>query len=129
MFEFGDNLVKLRKSKGITQEELAEFVGVTKASVSKWETKQSMPDIGMLPLLSSYFDVSIDSLLGYHPKLSKEEIAQTYGELAGKFAKEPFEMVMKESEELVKQNSCLMVKSSYAGGGYPEKKCNLGKRM
>ncbi len=103
MFEFGDNLVKLRKSKGITQEELAEFVGVTKASVSKWETKQSMPDIGMLPLLSSYFDVSIDSLLGYHPKLSKEEIAQTYGELAGKFAKEPFEMVMKESEELVKQ--------------------------
>lgn len=103
MFEFGDNLVKLRKSKGITQEELAEFVGVTKASVSKWETKQSMPDIGMLPLLSSYFDVSIDSLLGYHPKLSKEEIEQTYGELAGKFAKEPFEMVMKESEELVKQ--------------------------
>lgn len=103
MFEFGDNLVKLRKSKGITQEELAEFVGVTKASVSKWETKQSMPDIGMLPLLSSYFDVSIDSLLGYHPKLSKEEIEQTYGELAEKFAKEPFEMVMKESEELVKQ--------------------------
>lgn len=103
MFEFGDNLVKLRKSKEITQEELAEFVGVTKASVSKWETKQSMPDIGMLPLLSSYFDVSIDSLLGYHPKLSKEEIEQTYGELAGKFAKEPFEMVMKESEELVKQ--------------------------
>lgn len=101
MFEFGDNLVKLRKSKGITQEQLAEFVGVTKASVSKWETKQSMPDIGVLPLLSSYFDVSIDSLLGYHPKLSKEEIEQIYGELAGKFAREPFEMAMKESEEVV----------------------------
>lgn len=103
MFEFGENLVRLRKSKGITQEQLAEFVGVTKASVSKWETKQSMPDIGMLPLLSSYFDVSIDSLLGYHPKLSKEEIDQIYGELVGKFAREPFEMVMKESEEVVKQ--------------------------
>ena len=38
-----------RREKGITQEQLAEFVGVTKASVSKWETGQSLPDLTLLP--------------------------------------------------------------------------------
>ena len=39
------NIVELRKMKGVTQEEMASFIGVTKASVSKWENGQSMPDI------------------------------------------------------------------------------------
>lgn len=107
MFDFADNMVKLRKRDGITQEQIADFLGVTKASVSKWETKQSMPDISILPRLASYFNISIDDLLGYHPKLSTEEIEEIYGDLAWKFANEPFEKVMKESEELVKQHySC-----------------------
>ncbi len=40
-----DNLIRLRHEKNITQEQLADFLGVTKASVSKWENRQSMPDI------------------------------------------------------------------------------------
>ena len=44
-----ENIIRLRHDKKITQEQLADFVGVTKASVSKWETKQSMPDILLLP--------------------------------------------------------------------------------
>ena len=71
---FSDNLVKLRHSKKITQEELAEFIGVTKASVSKWETRQSLPDILLLPKLASFFGVSVDELLGYEPQLGKEQI-------------------------------------------------------
>lgn len=43
-----DNIIRLRRKKGITQEELARFIGVTKASVSKWETGISMPDILLL---------------------------------------------------------------------------------
>ena len=59
MFKFGENIIRLRKDKGVTQEKMADFLGVTKASVSKWETKQSMPDISLLPIIASYFDISI----------------------------------------------------------------------
>lgn len=53
-----ENIIRLRHDKKITQEQLADFVGVTKASVSKWETKQSMPDILLLPQLAAFFDVT-----------------------------------------------------------------------
>ena len=69
---FSENLVKLRHEKKITQEQVADFIGITKASVSKWETKQSMPDILLLPELAAFFNVTIDQLLGYEPQLSKE---------------------------------------------------------
>ena len=74
ILNFSENIIKLRHKKGITQEELADFVGVTKASVSKWETKQSLPDIMLLPRLAAYFDVTVDELLGYEPNLSREQI-------------------------------------------------------
>ena len=47
-------LTDKRKEKGITQEQLAEYIGVTKASVSKWETAQSYPDVTLLPPLAAY---------------------------------------------------------------------------
>lgn len=97
-----ENIVRLRHKKKITQEELAAFVGVTKASVSKWETGQSMPDILLLPLLAGYFDVTVDELLGYEPQLSREQIRKLYQELAGDFASLPFEEVMRKSQEMVK---------------------------
>ena len=53
-----ENIIRLCHDKKITQEQLADFVGVTKASVSKWETKQSMPDILLLPQLAAFFDVT-----------------------------------------------------------------------
>lgn len=59
---FSENLIRLRHEKNLTQQQLADFLGVTKASVSKWETKQSLPDLLILPKLSSFFDVSIDEL-------------------------------------------------------------------
>ncbi len=103
MFNFAENIINLRKEKGETQEQLADFLGVTKASVSKWETKQSMPDISLLPVIASYFDVSIDELLGYQPELSEEEIEKIYAELSKAFAEEAFEAVMEKSEIFVKQ--------------------------
>ncbi|MBQ6806306.1 MAG: helix-turn-helix transcriptional regulator [Lachnospiraceae bacterium] len=100
---FADNISSLRKKKKITQEELAEFVGVTKASVSKRETGQSLPDVVLLPQLAAYFDVTIDELLGYEPWLSKEQIQKIYHELATEFATEEFENVMDKSRKLVKK--------------------------
>lgn len=102
-FMFSENLVKMRHKKKITQEQLADFLGVTKASVSKWETGNTLPDIQILPLLASYFDTTLDELLGYERTLSKEQIKCLYHRLAQDFAEKPFEEVMEESEELVKK--------------------------
>lgn len=93
-----ENIMKLRKQKGITQEELANFLGVTKASVSKWENGQSMPDIILLPEIATYFDVTVDRLMGYEPQLSKEQIQKLYGELGEQFAQLPFEEAFAKSE-------------------------------
>lgn len=100
---FSDNIVRLRRQKKITQEELADFIGVTKASVSKWETGQSMPDIMILPKLASFFDTSIDELIGYEPQLSKEQIQKIYLDFAAEFAAKPLDEVMERSRELVKK--------------------------
>ena len=59
-------LTQKRKEKGLTQDDLASYVGVSKASVSKWETGQSFPDILLLPILATYFNISIDELIGQH---------------------------------------------------------------
>lgn len=58
-----------RKEFNLTQDELANQLGVTKASISKWELAQSYPDITMLPKIAELFSCSIDELLGYcNPK-------------------------------------------------------------
>lgn len=60
-------IAKLRKDKGITQSELADFLGVSFQAVSKWENGTTMPDIALLPKLSEYFQVSVDEILGLRP--------------------------------------------------------------
>ncbi|MDE7300314.1 MAG: helix-turn-helix domain-containing protein, partial [Lachnospiraceae bacterium] len=100
--DFADNIARLRREQGITQEVLADFIGVTKASVSKWETGQSLPDIQTLLLLASYFGVTLDELLGYRPELSREQIRCLYRELAGEFAEKPFEEAFARSKRLVR---------------------------
>lgn len=60
----GKNILELRRSKNITQEELAADLGVTAAAVSKWENGYTLPDILMLCALADHFSVSTDALLG-----------------------------------------------------------------
>ena len=101
--KIAENIVQFRKKKGVTQDEMASFLGVTKASVSKWENGQSMPDIMMLPQLATYFDVTVDDLIGYEPQLAKEQIQKIYRDLCKDFAEKPFEEAYEKSESLVKQ--------------------------
>ena len=101
--KLSENILRMRREKKITQEELADFIGVTKASVSKWETRQSMPDIMLLPQLASFFQVTVDELLGYEPQLSREQIRYKYRQLSEDFAEKPFEEVFARSRELVKK--------------------------
>lgn len=62
---------ELRHKKKITQHELADVVGVSFQTISKWENGSVMPDITYLPMLAEYFEVSVDQLIGIVP-LSEE---------------------------------------------------------
>jgi len=64
MLYIAENLKALRKSKEWTQEEVAEIVGVSPQSVSKWERGDSYPDITLLPSLANLYKVSVDAIIG-----------------------------------------------------------------
>jgi len=59
------NIARYRKDTGLTQEVLADKLGITFQAVSKWETGQSVPDTMLLPEIAQIFNVSVDKLLGY----------------------------------------------------------------
>lgn len=108
-------LVVKRREKGITQDELAAYMGVSKASVSKWETEQSYPDITFLPRLAAYFNISIDELMGYAPQMERTDIKRLYLRLARDFAEKPFVAVLAECREIVKKYySCFPLLSKMA---------------
>ena len=63
-FNFGENLKSLRKQKCLAQEQVAELLDVSKQSVSRWENNITYPDITFLPILASFYNVTVDALLG-----------------------------------------------------------------
>lgn len=65
MKSIGSTIKCLRKAMGVTQDEMAQSLGVTYQAVSKWENDTTQPDIMMIPALATYFGVSIDELFGY----------------------------------------------------------------
>ncbi len=70
--EFNKKLYDLRKKKGISQEELANEVNVTRQTISKWELGESTPDMEKMIALSNYFDITLDELvLGRKPSLEE----------------------------------------------------------
>lgn len=61
--QFNEKLISLRTSKSLSQEELGREIGVSRQTISKWESAQSYPDFQRLVLLSDYFDMSLDALV------------------------------------------------------------------
>ena len=64
---FSDNLVQMRKLHHMTQEDLAEKVGVTRQAVAKWESGESIPDLEKSRLLAQTLEVSLDELVNHEP--------------------------------------------------------------
>ena len=62
---FAENLTELRKYHNFSQEELAEMIGVSRQTLSKYETGESLPDIEKCKLLADVFSVSVDDLISY----------------------------------------------------------------
>ncbi len=71
--EFSEKLQELRKNKGLTQEELAEILYVSRTAVSKWESGRGYPNIDSLKEISKFFEVTIDDLLSGEKLLSIAE--------------------------------------------------------
>lgn len=61
--EFNEKIQQLRKSKGLTQEELADYLYVSRTAISKWESGRGYPNIESLRAIAKFFSVSIDDLL------------------------------------------------------------------
>ena len=70
----GDIIQKLRKIKGLTQEQVANALGITTSSVSKWETNNTYPDISLLSPLARLLGTAVDNVFNFKQKLSEEEI-------------------------------------------------------
>lgn len=103
MLKIGEIILQKRKERGITQEELAEFTMVTKASVSKWETGQSHPDILLLPKLATFFNISVDELIGYDPDLSSAQIQKFYIDLENRVPDAGMDSIVEDIKIKIKQ--------------------------
>ena len=72
--EMKDKLRTLRQQKNKTQDDLANYLGITYQSVGKWERGEGYPDITLLPRIALYFDVTVDELLGVDSARIEEKI-------------------------------------------------------
>ena len=72
---FSDNLLYLRNLKGLSQEQVAEAVGISRQSYSKWEQGDTFPDIDKCDKLAKFYGVTIDSLIHADEKVGKTKIA------------------------------------------------------
>ena len=64
-YKIGQNIRKIRKAHGFSQEELAEMIGVSRQTMSKYETGESLPDIEKCKQLANAFGVTVDDLISY----------------------------------------------------------------
>ncbi len=74
--DMGGTIRALRKQKGVSQEQLAQRLGVSGQAVSKWETAVTMPDVALLPAIADYFGVSCDELLGFDAMETERKVME-----------------------------------------------------
>jgi len=80
--KLGDKIRALRKSKNISQEVLAQYLGVSFQAVSKWENGENLPDVTMIPAIAIFFDVSTDELFDFNRLETEEKIQQVCWDIA-----------------------------------------------
>ena len=96
----GENIKRLRREKGVTQEKLAEHLGISTQAVSKWERGETLPDITLVIPLASYFGISTDELLGLDEAKNKaraEEMLKEYRSLKDNYKLDEAKAVIEEA--------------------------------
>lgn len=107
----------LRRQNDYTQEQLAEYLGISSQAVSRWETGATSPDISMLPMLGECFGVTVDELLGVNETEKRHEInrivAETSAEIDQNRYHEPIR-ILREALKRYPNNDRLLVTLMYA---------------
>ncbi len=111
----GEKLKKLRRSRDLTQEEVATHIGISYQSISKWERGDGYPDITMLPTLANYFGVSVDELIGMDEISSAQrldDINQKWQENRSKGAHKENVELMRSALKTYPNNALLLMQLS-----------------
>lgn len=124
--KISENIRKFRKERRLTQEQLAEVLGVTTGAVHKWESGMSIPDIGLIMEMADFFNTSVDVLLGY--KMKDNTIKSTI-ERMEEMCRNSDREALTEAEKLLKKypnsftavNACAGVYSFFGVGNGKEK--------
>lgn len=103
---FSDNLRTLRKSKNLSQEELAEMLGVSRQAVSKWESDEGYPEVEKLLIIAKELNVSLDSLMYSEIPAKKSETNSRQGHIT----------VVSPNEGVIVNCSKVMKSQEYRGG-------------
>jgi transcriptional regulator with XRE-family HTH domain len=89
--KISENVKRLRRESGLTQEQLAAAIGISGQTVSKWECGDGYPDITTLPVLASYFGVSVDEILGMDAYLDEKRIDEAKAKTEAAFLAGPLQ--------------------------------------
>ncbi|MGI6182028.1 MAG: helix-turn-helix domain-containing protein [Agathobaculum sp.] len=112
----GNIIMQARRAKGLTQEALADMVGVSAAAVSKWETASSYPDITLLPPLARALGMTTDELLDFHTAPTNEELHALSSRLSRIFDEQGFDAGCAAAEQLLREYpSCGSLKLTVGG--------------
>ena len=123
-----DNIRKFRKERRLTQEQLAEVMGVTTGAVHKWESGLSIPDISLIVELADFFNTSVDVLLGY--KMKDNNIESTIDRME-EMCRNSDREALTEAEKLLKKypnsfraaHACAGIYSFFGVGSGKEAEC------
>lgn len=80
--KLGKKLRSLRKAKNISQEVLAQYLGVSFQAVSKWENGDNLPDVTMIPVIAAFFEVSTDELFDFNRLQTEQKVQQACWDIA-----------------------------------------------
>lgn len=99
--EIGKVIRQHRKLKHLTQEQMANYLGVSAPAVNKWEKQHSLPDITLLAPIARLLDISLETLLSFHKTLTTEEINQKVLALDRQLKTESFSKVLTTAKETI----------------------------
>ena len=101
--QIGQVIRQNRKKKDMTQEEMANRLGVTAPAVNKWENGNSMPDITLLAPIARLLDISLDTLLSFREELTQEEIQDIIQTVYSMLREKPFAEAFEWAKEKIEQ--------------------------
>lgn len=103
MMRIGEVIRRYRKEKNMTQEEMANRLGVSAPAVNKWENAVSLPDITMLAPIARLLGITLETLLSFHEELAQEEINGFIHELEERLKSETYEESFRWAKEMLEQ--------------------------